>query len=393
MKNLVPDLRIADFDYPLPDSRIALFPAQPRDSAKLLVYQGGRVCDSFVRNLPDYVDEPDCWVANNTQVIPARLWFETANAALIQVFLLKSTSENWSQWEAMVGNRKRFKSEARLRNTNEQGDWIEVSWENRDHNTVSLSTNLTSIPEALEVFGKVPLPPYIQRETTASDKADYQTLFAKHKGAVAAPTASLHFTPELRSALMSRGMSELELTLHVGAGTFKPVSAERISEHEMHAERFVVSSDLLKGLLKRGRGVIALGTTSLRVLESLYYLALRLHQNSAAPCFVAADDPYKKWELNLSTREALQFLYEECEKRGGELQGETQIFIVPGFQFRIADRLLTNFHQPKSTLLVLISAFIGQNWKDLYGHALAQQYRFLSYGDASLLSAEKKLEW
>lgn len=393
MKNAVPDLRIADFDYPLPDSRIALFPAQPRDSAKLLVYSNGQISDSQVCRLGDFVQVDDCWVANNTQVIPARLWFQTPNGALIQVFLLKSVGEDWNRWEALVGNRKRFKPEASLRQTNEQGDWIEVQWEDRESNIVRLETNLPAIHDALELFGKVPLPPYIQRETATSDKSDYQTLFAKHKGAVAAPTASLHFTPELRSSLLSQGMSELELTLHVGAGTFKPVAVERIAEHEMHAERFVISVELLQGLLLRGKGVIALGTTSLRVLESLYYLALRLRKNPDSPCFVAADDPYKEWELEISTREALEFLHEECVKRGGEIQGETQIFIVPGFQFRVSDRLLTNFHQPKSTLLVLISAFIGGNWSELYGHALSNNYRFLSYGDASLLQAEKKIKW
>ncbi len=393
MKSLIPDLRIADFDYTLPDSHIALFPAQPRDSARLLVYENGQISDSQVRDLGAFVQESDCWVANNTQVIPARLWFQTENGALIQVFLLKSMNEDWNKWEALVGNRKRFKPEARLRQTNQNGDWIEVAWEDREINSVKLSTNLPTIQDALEVFGKVPLPPYIQRETSVSDSSDYQTLFAKHKGAVAAPTASLHFTPELRSQLMNQGMSELELTLHVGAGTFKPVSAERISEHEMHAERFVVSIGLINGLLKRGRGVMALGTTSLRVLESLYYLALRLRQNPNADCFVSSDDPYKEWKWEMSTREALEFLAQECLKRGGELQGETQIFIVPGFEFRVADRLLTNFHQPKSTLLVLISAFIGQRWVDVYTHALSKQYRFLSYGDASLLRAEKKIKW
>ena len=391
MKSWIPDLRIADFDYELPDSRIALFPAQPRDSARLLVFDNRQIIDSQVCHLGDFVQENDCWVANNTQVIPARLWFQTENGALVQVFLLKSISDDWNMWEALVGNRKRFKPEARLRQTSQNGDWIEVAWEDREFNTVMLNSNLPSIHEALEVFGKVPLPPYIQRETAVSDSSDYQTLFAKHKGAVAAPTASLHFTPELRSRLMNQGMSELELTLHVGAGTFKPVSAERISEHEMHAERFVVSIDLINGLLKRGRGVMALGTTSLRVLESLYYLALRLRQNPNSVCFVSSDDPYKEWKWEMSTREALEFLAQECEKRGGELQGETQIFIVPGFQFRVADRLLTNFHQPKSTLLVLISAFIGESWKELYTHATRQPYRFLSYGDASLLKTEKKI--
>ena len=393
MKSLIPDLRIADFNYTLPDSQIALFPAQPRDSARLLVFENGQISDSQVHDLGSFVQESDCWVANNTQVIPARLWFQTENGALIQVFLLKSMNEDWNKWEALVGNRKRFKPEARLRQTSQNGDWIEVAWEDREINSVKLSTNLPSIQDALEVFGKVPLPPYIQRETSVSDSSDYQTLFAKHKGAVAAPTASLHFTPELRSQLMNQGMCELELTLHVGAGTFKPVSAERISEHEMHAERFVVSIDLINGLLKRGRGVMALGTTSLRVLESLYYLALRLRQNPNADCFVSSDDPYKEWKSEMSTREALEFLAQECLKRGGELQGETQIFIVPGFEFRVADRLLTNFHQPKSTLLVLISAFIGQRWVDVYTHALSKQYRFLSYGDASLLRAEKKIKW
>jgi S-adenosylmethionine:tRNA ribosyltransferase-isomerase len=393
MKTSIPDLHIADFDYPLPDSRIALFPAQPRDSARLLVYDDGKIVDSYVRDLNEFVQESDCWVANNTQVIPARLWFHTENGALIQVFLVKSISEDWSLWEALVGNRKRFKPEARLRQTSQSGDWIEVVWQNREANRVELRTNLPSVPEALEVFGKVPLPPYIQREVSVSDTSDYQTLFAKHKGAVAAPTASLHFTPELRSKLLNGGMSELELTLHVGAGTFKPVSAERISDHEMHSERFVISTDLINGLLKRGRGVIALGTTSLRVLESLYYLALRLKLDPDSSCLVASDDPYKVWELEWSMREALEFLAHECEKRGGVLQGETQIFIVPGFRFRIADRLLTNFHQPKSTLLVLISAFIGRSWQDVYAHAISQDYRFLSYGDASLLIAEKKIKW
>ncbi len=391
--SFLPDLTISSFSYDLPDDRIAVYPAKPRDSAKLLVYQEGRIQDSVVSNLGAYLQESDCWVANNTQVIPARLWFQTEGGAIVQVFLLKSLGDDWTCWEALVGNRKRFKAESVLRSENAQGDFISVQWEDREQNRVILQSNRSSIHDALELFGRIPLPPYIKRSDSSSDKDDYQTLFAKHKGAVAAPTASLHFTPELRERLISHGLDELELTLHVGAGTFKPVSQENLREHDMHAETFVITQSLIEGLLRRGRGVIALGTTSMRVLESLYYLACRLKQDPHSSLFVASDDPYKPNWPPMSTREALDFLLQICQDRGGELKGETQIFIVPGFEFRLVDRLMTNFHQPQSTLLVLISAFIGHAWTEVYSHAMAHEYRFLSYGDASLLCREKKIEW
>ncbi len=390
--NGVPKIPLSEYFYDLPDHRIANFPISPRDHSKLLVFSEGQITDSQFFNLANHI-EPGCTiVANNTKVIPARMWFETSRNQKIQVFILKPIAADWSICEVMVGNRKKFKETDVLRLENDTL-YIEVKWENRDLNFVTFETNAASVIDAIEFFGQVPLPPYIERDVESSDKDSYQAIFAEKEGAVAAPTASLHFTDELKQQIESKGCRFAEVTLHVSAGTFKPVTAEFSDEHEMHAERFEVSVGFIDRLLEGDQGVLAIGTTATRVLESLYYLGEKALYGDLSECFVAASDAYSDRYGKIGMRESLLSLRDYAMKQGGVVRGETQIFIVPGFNFRLVQWMITNFHQPKSTLLMLISAFIGEGWKDVYGHAMGSNYRFLSYGDGSLLKCNKNISY
>lgn len=390
--NGVPKIPLSDYFYDLPDHRIANFPISPRDHSKLLVFSEGHVTDDYFYNIDQFI-EPGCTiVANNTKVIPARMWFQNSRNHKIQIFILKPIAADWSICEVMVGNRKKFKDSDVLRLENDT-KYIEVKWENRDLNFVKFETNAATVIDAIEFFGQVPLPPYIEREVESSDKDSYQAIFAEKEGAVAAPTASLHFTDELKVKIEGRGCMFDEVTLHVSAGTFKPVTAEFSNEHEMHAERFEVSVEFIDRLLKRDAGVLAIGTTATRVLESLYYLGEKALNGKLNDCFVGAEDAYSEEYGKISMRESLLALRQYAIERGGVVRGETQIFIVPGFKFRLVQWMITNFHQPKSTLLMLISSFIGEGWKSVYAHALGGDYRFLSYGDGSLLKGKKNISY
>lgn len=388
----IPPIAVDQFDYALSDDRIAYEPASPRDSAKLLVYNQEGLTHSRFSELDQFLDFNQLFVVNNTKVIPARFWFTNDKGQEIQVFLLNPLNSDWTHWHAMIGNRRKFKVGDVLR-ISQNGHSLSVLWADREKNHVELISDLGSIPEAIEHFGEVPLPPYIERQISDKDKLDYQAIFAQKDGAVAAPTASLHFTEELQLRLDQRGLQKRELTLHVGAGTFKPVTATTADEHEMHAERFEIGLDLIDSLLNQSYGVTAVGTTACRLLESLPILGAKILLNELDEVFVSASDSYDLRYLRFSTRESLEALRQEIAKRGGELHGETQIFMVPGFEFRLTQSLITNFHQPKSTLLMLISAFVGDVWTDIYKAALSEGYRFLSYGDGSLLRGKNNIKF
>jgi len=388
----IPPISVDQFDYALTDDRIAYEPASPRDSAKLLVFNQEQLIHSKFSELDNFLDFNQLFVVNNTRVIPARFWFTNDKGQAIQVFLLNPLNSDWTHWHAMIGNRRKFK-EGDVLKISSNGQSLSVQWLDRENNHVELISDLDSIPEAIEYFGEVPLPPYIERQVSDKDKLDYQAIFAQKDGAVAAPTASLHFTDELQLKLDSKGLQKRELTLHVGAGTFKPVTATTADEHEMHAERFEIGIDLLDSLLNQSNGVTAVGTTACRLLESLPILGAKILLNELDDVFVSASDSYDSRYLQYSTRETLEALRHEIVKRGGELHGETQIFMVPGFEFKLTQSLITNFHQPKSTLLMLISAFIGDVWTDIYTAALSEDYRFLSYGDGSLLRGKKNIKF
>lgn len=390
--SLIPRISIHDYDYNLPDFRIAKYPVVPKHDSKLLIYDNGDIYHSTFLHLSEYLHQEEVLLVNNTKVIPARLWFEKSDGVRIQIFLLKPVSHDWSLWHVMVGNRRRFKFDDILQVSNEQG-LLDVKWENRNENIIKLESAGPSIPEWIELLGEIPLPPYLNRLAEDRDKTDYQAIFAKNKGAVAAPTASLHFTPELLQRLREKNIGQLEATLHVGAGTFKPVSVDFVDEHEMHAEQFEISTSLLEDLLGRTSGTIALGTTACRILESLPLLGAKIILGEMDEVFISTEDAYREDIRAISTREALHALHQYIISVGGTLRGETQIFMLPGFNFRLTSGMITNFHQPKSTLMLLVAAFVGDVWKDIYSTALSNNYRFLSYGDGSLLRGKKNIQW
>ena len=388
----IPRIAIHDYDYDLPATRIAQHPVIPKHDAKLLIYNVGIIEHDRFWNLNQYLQSGELILVNNTKVIPARLWVEKSEGVWIQLFLLKPLAHDWSVWHVMVGNRRKFKEADRL-TINREGEVLNIQWEDREANTIRFSSKGRSIAEWIELLGEIPLPPYLNREVEERDKLDYQAVFARNKGAVAAPTASLHFTTDLITRLNDAGIEWAEATLHVGAGTFKPVTVDFVDEHEMHAEQFEINLTLLNVLLNRSGGVVALGTTACRVLESLPILGAKIILGEVDSLFVSAEDGYRADILAIPTREALHALREYIASQGGVIRGETQIFMIPGFDFRLTSAIITNFHQPKSTLMLLVSAFVGGDWKEIYAAALANDYRFLSYGDGSLLRGKKKITW
>ena len=392
----IPALPVAEFDYDLPSERIAFEAMEPRDASKLLIYKGGEVVESRFSSLDQELHQGDMLVANDTKVIPARLHGKVSGGASVEVFLLNPLDAGWTQWEVMVGNRRKFK-EAETVIVESEAGWLRIVWLDRERNRIEMShsSEFATIQDAIEALGAVPLPPYIERDVREGDKARYQAIFAQHAGAVAAPTASLHFTEALKERLMHKGVEFGYLTLHVGAGTFKPMTAEYANQHDMHAERFAVGVDLLNGLTEaegaegKARRVVAIGTTSMRVLESLYFVGCRLIHGCWEGMVYSGDG----YDLGLRMREgkeismemSMRALRDFAVSGGGVVHGQTQIFILEGFEFRVVKGLITNFHQPKSTLLMLISAFVRGDWRRIYGFAMAREYRFLSYGDGSLL--------
>ena len=400
-------IRINEFNYELPDERIAKFPLAERDSSKLLVYNKGEVGEDVFTSLPKYIPQGSLMVFNNTKVIQARLHFKKETGALIEVFCLEPAIPNdyalnfqstgSCSWYCMIGNLKRWKEGALSRTFNVGGkDFTLTAVKKEEHGNgtshrveFSWDDDSMTFADVLEVVGELPIPPYLNRETQESDKKTYQTVYSKIKGSVAAPTAGLHFTERVLESLDKAGIEREEVTLHVGAGTFKPVKSEEIQGHEMHSEYFSVSLRVIDKLIAHGGEATAVGTTSVRTLESLYYIGLKLEENmdlTEEELHVEQWMPYYYAGKKISTVKALENIKSYLENNGlNALRTSTQIIIAPGYEYRIVRRMVTNFHQPQSTLLLLVSAFVKGDWKKIYDYALSHDFRFLSYGDSSIL--------
>ena len=439
-------IQIRDYDYALPEDRIAKFPLPERDSSKLLVYEGGKISETQFRSLPSLLPEGSLMVFNNTRVIQARLHFrkkppqpplggdlraeEIANSkssnsqclgALIEIFLLEPANpveyqENFARkgscsWYCLVGNSKKWKEGALTREFKIQNSKFKLTAERiGTHGTsqeirFNWDANLT-FAEVIDTVGELPIPPYLNRKTEESDKTTYQTVYSKIKGSVAAPTAGLHFTKRVLADIDAKGIEREEVTLHVGAGTFRPVKSEDIGGHDMHTEHIAVHRHTIERILAHNGEAIAVGTTSVRTLESLYYMGVLAWQMKNEELRMKNDGrdeivncklsncqslhvpqwmPYE-YDNSLSTIEALTALLRYMDERGEEvIHSSTQIIIAPGYKYHIVRRMITNFHQPQSTLLLLVSAFIGDAWHDIYDYALSHDFRFLSYGDSSML--------
>lgn len=413
-------IHISDYNYDLPDSRIAKFPVSPRDTSKLLVYRHDEISDDIFYNLPKYLPQKSLMVFNNTKVIQARMHFRKETGALIEVFLMEPAAptdyelmfqtRGECSWLCMVGNLKKWKEGSLVRTFDVAGStinfkatmrrdiidaksggtnyWVDFAWDNPQ----------VSFAEILDAVGELPIPPYLNRETQDSDKTTYQTVYSKIKGSVAAPTAGLHFTDKVLAAIDAAGVRREELTLHVGAGTFKPVKSEEIDGHTMHTEYVCVRSDTLQTLLDYDCCAIAVGTTSVRTLESLYYMGVKLEANPDAAeedLHVCQWEPYEKADGTpvggnlidgITPQKAISNIIAWLDKNNLKtLHSSTQIIIAPGYEYKIVKVLVTNFHQPQSTLLLLVSAFLKGDWRNVYDYALSHDFRFLSYGDSSIL--------
>ena len=399
---MIPDIRIEDYNYELPDEKIAKYPLSKRDASKLLHYESGNVDQKLFSDISSLIPEGSLMVFNDTKVVPARLHFQRETGAHIEIFCLEPVlPEEYvsmfavtdrCRWKCIVGNVKRWKNDTLTLYNPDNDPAISSMGLKAD---LILREGETSVVEfswadgapfskVLEVCGSVPIPPYLNRDTEDIDLERYQTLYARYRGSVAAPTAGLHFTEEVLDKIRERNVSLETVCLHVGAGTFLPVKSSLVSEHTMHREPFVVTLDFLEKLLARAGKVVAVGTTSVRTLESLYYIGVKCIENGV-PSDVDQWDPYVR-NYDYSLEDSLKALVEYLKLNSlKELQLGTRIIIVPGYIFKVVDVLVTNFHQPQSTLLLLISAFVKGDWKNIYDYALTNDFRFLSYGDSSIL--------
>lgn len=398
---MIPKINLKDFYYDLPEDKIAKFPLKDRDHSKLLVYKNGQINHSRFYELAQNLDSGSILFLNNTKVIPARLHFQRQSGAWIEILLLHPESHDkiiqFSMessdpviWSCMIGNLKKWKDREILekdlgdciisaRLINREKFWVEISWNKKD----------LIFSEVLDRAGKIPIPPYFEREPNAEDLQNYQTVFAENQGAVAAPTAGLHFTEDSFESLKEKGIKTDYLTLHVGAGTFQPVKEhEDVSKHAMHQEQIIITKKNIINLLEN-HNVTAVGTTSMRTLESIFWYGQILEKNEEAGLFIPKLTPYTSGPI-ISREKSLNNVLNYLSRKGIEnLVGETEILIMPGYTFQICDALITNFHLPETTLLLLISAFVGDDWKSIYREALEHNYRFLSYGDSSLLFKKK----
>ena len=401
----IKDIHITDYNYPLTDERVAKYPLDRRDASKLLIYRNGEIREDCFSRLPQYLPEKSLMVFNNTRVIQARLLFRKATGAQIELFCLEPAMPsdyvlNFQQtrqcsWYCLVGNLKKWKEGVLHQTVRIKDESIVFSAErkatNGDTHLICFSWVHPSFTFAdiLEAAGLLPIPPYLHRETEESDLQTYQTVYAKIKGSVAAPTAGLHFTSEVLAELKANGTVFEEITLHVGAGTFKPVKTDAIREHTMHTEYFSVQRQTILRLRENIGQIIAVGTTSVRTLESLFYMGAALSVNPDATAEELAVKQWTPYETNyegITPVESLQHILNYMDRNQlDQLVSATQIMIVPGYTFRMIRGMITNFHQPQSTLLLLVSAFVGGNWKEIYNYALGHDFRFLSYGDSSLL--------
>lgn len=396
---------MSEFDYDLPEERIAQHPLPERDKSKLLVYRNGEVSSAVFGNIYSYIPDDSLLVFNNTRVVRARLLFRRKSGAPVEIFCLEPlTPGDYEQsfaskvpveWKCLIGNLKKWKKETLKMAFNKgrkehflTADYIgeeEEAWRIR----FSWNSHELAFAEVMEAAGHIPLPPYITREDSEEDITRYQTVYSTVKGSVAAPTAGLHFTQALLDNLQEKGVKRTELTLHVGAGTFQPVKTKGISGHEMHAEHFFVTRETIELLLDNHNKIIAVGTTTCRTLESLYWLGVKVINEGLSVTenlFLDQWYPYTHVSVNISIRRSIEALLKQMSINKIEfITASTRAIIVPGYDFKMISGLITNFHQPKSTLLLLVSAWTGENWKKIYRYALDNNFRFLSYGDTSLL--------
>lgn len=416
--DIIKSIRIEDYDYKLDDERIAKYPVEPRDSSKLLLYKKGHISETIFKNLPEHLDNCGMLVYNNTRVIHARIIFFKETGARIEIFCLEPKtpsdyaqnfqSQNSCEWLCMIGNLKKWKNDilerdlviddkkihfvAKRLETTDKAHIIRFEWSSPESDTNIIFGDL------IEAAGKLPIPPYLNRDSQISDETNYQTVFSKIEGSVAAPTAGLHFTPEVLNSIDKKGIHRNEVTLHVGAGTFQPVLSQEMSGHTMHSEFISVDKSFLNELLKHEGRITAVGTTSVRTLESLYWFGYKLmFRPDIQPDEWTLDQWYAYGKMSemdkdktlktISTKEAINAIIDYLNQNETEIfTASTRLLIAPGYKFHVVNAMLTNFHQPKSTLLLLVSAFIGEEkWKDIYSYAMDSDFRFLSYGDSSLL--------
>lgn len=401
----VQNISIKDYTYTLPEEQIATYALPDRDHSRLLIWKNGKITDEQFYHLPDNLPSGSMLVFNNTRVIRARLFFRKRTGAKIEIFCLEPLypaeyTQSFSQtescrWKCIVGNLKKWKDEVLVqkleidgKQVNFRAEKIQELGNNAIEIQFSWDNSLFTFADLLDFSGNIPIPPYLNRESEEIDLTSYQTVYSKIKGSVAAPTAGLHFTEAIFEALKKKNISCEELTLHVGAGTFQPVKSETIGEHDMHTEHFIVSRDFIDGLAAFKGKIIAVGTTSVRTLESLYYIGCKVITNpkiNLTNLAVNQWEPYNEPKINYSRSEAFEALSAwMSDHHLTELNSSTQIIILPCYNFQVISGMVTNFHQPQSTLLLLVAAFIGEDWKKIYEHAIINNYRFLSYGDSNL---------
>jgi len=402
-------IKIIDYSYNLLDKKIAKYPLANREQSKLLVYEDSIISEKKFNQISEVVPDDSLLVVNNTKVIQARMYFWKDTGAKIEIFCLNPvepadyelafSQKNSCKWKCIVGNLKKWKNnyitkKILIENTEYQINASRVGEEGNSQIVEFSWDGDITFGEILENSGNTPIPPYLNRNPEKSDKTTYQTVYSEHKGSVAAPTAGLHFTDAVFESLKAKNIDIAKLTLHVGAGTFKPVKSEEIGEHEMHTEQFFVTKETLNQLIENIGKTTSVGTTSMRTLESLYWLGVKIHEKLLSDTFKLSDSSglfISQWEVydlpqNIDTRTAFLSLLKYLEAQNTDfLEASTQIIIAPGYKFKVVNNLITNFHQPKSTLLLLVSAFIGDDWKKVYNYALENNFRFLSYGDSSFL--------
>ena len=402
----IPNINIKDYHYLLPKDRIAQFPLEKRDESKLVIYNDFKISESKFKDIPEFLPENSLLIYNETKVIRARLLFQKETGAGIEIFCLEPVmptreiqlafrQHSGVVWKCLVGNSKKWKAGKLIKNFNiDEKNYILIAERTEQHKDYSLiefqwePVDLT-FSEILIHSGVIPLPPYMPRKAVESDKFRYQTIYARSEGSVAAPTAGLHFTNNVIRKLKEKNISFEELTLHIGAGTFKPVSSSSVEKHEMHTEKIYINKSTIKRVLENtGNDVIVVGTTTMRTIESLYWFGVKLLVDKEPLEYIDIRqwDPYdQKYKKDISVQESLNAILEIMQKKNMEVvSGQTQLMIVPGYEFKIPNILVTNFHIPQSTLLLLVSAFIGDGWKDVYQYALGHDFRFLSYGDSCL---------
>ncbi|MEQ9376103.1 MAG: S-adenosylmethionine:tRNA ribosyltransferase-isomerase [Imperialibacter sp.] len=394
-----PQINVSEYTYDLPDERIAKFPLEDRSASKLLFYNKGSIEHLRFKSIPSLLPENTSLYFNNTKVIPARLAFQKPTGAVIEIFLLQPTlpspvisvameAKSPVVWKCMIGNAKRWKEGVLERNIELEGATVKVEVKRLGTDEVQLSWDKSAarFVDVVDAIGKTPLPPYLHREAIENDKKTYQTVYGEKDGAVAAPTAGLHFTDEVIQQLRGKGIITNFLTLHVSAGTFQPIKTTTAEEHVMHSEQVIIRRENLEQLLVPERFNVAVGTTSMRTLESTYWYGVMLDRNPDADFLIPKLLPYDQQASLLSSKESIMNILNRMDALGvDELTGSTEIFIFPGYKFKLVNGLITNFHQPNSTLILLVAAFVGHDWRKIYNEALGNGYRFLSYGDSSLL--------